>query len=156
MPPRVFIETTIPSYYYETRRDPRSVVWRAQTRTWIDQYARAYELVTSDLVIAEYLRAPTTKASQARAFFDSIPSLSIPERFGAIVQAYIDERVMPADATGDAAHLAMASLHGIDFILTWNCRHLANANKAKHIAVVNARLGLPTPIIATPFEVVPE
>jgi hypothetical protein len=63
---------------------------------------------------------------------------------------------MPADARGDAAHLAMASLHGIDFLLTWNCKHLANANKTGHIRVINQRLGLHVPVLSTPMTLVPE
>lgn len=59
-------------------------------------------------------------------------------------------------AGGDAAHLAIASLHAVDVLLTWNGRHLANANKTGHIRAVNSRLGIATPIIATPFEVIPE
>ncbi len=63
---------------------------------------------------------------------------------------------MPDDSAGDAGHLAMASMHSVEFILTWNCRHLANANKQQHIHVVNNRLGLGTPRITTPFELIPE
>ena len=153
---RVFVETTIPSFYFETRRDRRSLDWRAQTRLWWDRYRRSYGLVTSELVLVEYLRAPASKSARAASFFDGVEVLPIPAKFEEVVSCYIGERVMPADAGGDAAHLAMASLHGVDVILTWNCRHLANANKAPHIRAVNDRLGLPTPIIATPFEVMPE
>jgi hypothetical protein len=152
----IFIETTIPSYYFETRRDRRTTDWRAQTRLWWDRFAPAYQLVTSEFVIAEYLRAPAVKSAQAARFFSGVAVLPIPKRFEEVVSAYISERVMPAGERGDAAHLAVASLHAVDFVLTWNCRHLANANKARHIRAVNTRLGLTTPIIATPFEVVPE
>jgi hypothetical protein len=57
---------------------------------------------------------------------------------------------MPADDAGDAAHLAIASYHGVDYLLTWNCRHLANANKFAHIREINRRLGLLTPELVTP------
>lgn len=156
MPASVFIETTIPSFYFETRTDRRAVDWRAQTRLWWDKHRTSYALVTSDFVVAEFLRSPGAKSAQAGRFFADIRSLPTPERFNEVVEAYMTEKVMPADALGDAAHLAMASLHGIDFILTWNCRHLANANKARHISSINRRLGVSTPIIATPFEIVPE
>jgi hypothetical protein len=63
---------------------------------------------------------------------------------------------MPRDARGDAAHLAMASLHGVDFLLTWNCRHLANANKADHLRVINTRLRLTVPVLTTPMTLMPE
>lgn len=63
---------------------------------------------------------------------------------------------MPGDALGDAAHLALASVHAVDYLLTWNCKHLANANKTQHLRVLNARLGLHVPILTTPLTLVPE
>lgn len=69
-----------------------------------------------------------------------------------IISEYIRNKVMPEDATGDAAHLAITSQHGIDFLLTWNCQHLANANKQGHIRAINQRLGLSVPIITTPYQ----
>jgi hypothetical protein len=69
-----------------------------------------------------------------------------------IIQRYIAEFVMPQDDKGDAAHLAYASFYRMDYLLTWNCNHLANANKEAHIRAVNGRLGLVTPRIITPLE----
>jgi len=63
---------------------------------------------------------------------------------------------MPAEAAGDAYHLAFACLQKVDFLLTWNCKHLANANKVQHLTVLNGRLGLPTPVITTPLTLMPE
>lgn len=63
---------------------------------------------------------------------------------------------MPSDAQGDAAHLAMASYHGLDYLLTWNCRNLANANKYGHIQKINLKLGLQTPLIITPEQLFKE
>jgi len=58
---------------------------------------------------------------------------------------------MPADPRGDALHLAVASFHKADFLLTWNCNHIANPNKFDHIRRVNTMLGLFTPELVTPF-----
>lgn len=69
---------------------------------------------------------------------------------------YIRRKLMPTGAVGDAAHLAMASVHAIDFVLTWNCKHLANANKFRHIRTVNEQLGLAVPILTTPLALVAE
>jgi hypothetical protein len=63
---------------------------------------------------------------------------------------------MPKDAAGDAFHLACASYHKIDYFFTWNCNHLANANKRDHILITNAKLGLFTPQIVTPLELFKE
>jgi predicted nucleic acid-binding protein len=69
-----------------------------------------------------------------------------------IVEAYIRHKAMPNDPVGDAMHLALASFHKCDFLLTWNCRHLANANKFGHIRRVNTLLGLYVPVLVTPLE----
>ena len=69
-----------------------------------------------------------------------------------IVETYIRHSVMPADVAGDALHLAMASYHHCEFLLTWNCKHLANANKLRHIQRVNALMGLYSPELVTPLE----
>ena len=68
-----------------------------------------------------------------------------------VAQVYIDKLVMPHDPQGDALHLAFASYHKADFLLTWNCRHLANANKFHHIRMVNFGLGLASPVLTTPL-----
>jgi hypothetical protein len=67
-------------------------------------------------------------------------------------QAYIQHKLMPGDPGGDALHLAVASYHKCDFLVTWNCRHLANANKFGHIRRVNTLLGLYVPALVTPLE----
>ncbi len=69
---------------------------------------------------------------------------------------YIQHSVMPNEAAGDALHLAYASFYNIEFLLTWNCKHLANASKKKHIQIVNSQLGLKTPEIITPLELFSE
>ena len=73
-----------------------------------------------------------------------------------IVQAYIAHQLMPSDPLGDALHLAIASYHRCDFLVTWNCKHLANANKFGHIRRVNGILGLSVPTLVTPLELLGE
>jgi hypothetical protein len=87
---------------------------------------------------------------------EEIDELQEPAELPEVVRTYVDHHVMPAEAGGDAYHLAMASIHAVQFLLTWNCRHLANANKVQHIGIVNQRLGLHTPIITTPLTLIPE
>ncbi len=73
-----------------------------------------------------------------------------------IAQIYLDNYLMPRVLKGDTLHLAYASFYKIDFLLTWNCNHLANANKRKHIRVINTRLNLAIPEIITPLELFSE
>ena len=71
-----------------------------------------------------------------------------------IVNIYITRKLMPRDILGDALHLALASYHKCDYLLTWNCKHLANPNKFQHIRIVNTALGLYVPVITTPNQLI--
>lgn len=87
---------------------------------------------------------------------DDLPLLEITPAVAEIVEAYFRHRLMPSDPTGDALHLALASYHKCEFLVTWNCQHLANANKFGHIRRVNNLLGLFVPVLATPLELLGE
>ena len=82
----------------------------------------------------------------------TLPLLEITPAVAEIVDAYARHRLMPADRSGDALHLAVASYHKCEFLVTWNCRHLANANKFGHIRRINTLLGLFVPALVTPLE----
>ena len=148
----VYIETTIPSFYYESRPEPEMVAWKNWTREWWDYQRRHYQLVTSMAVIEELERGNYANREKATSLLDDVPILETPTEIIEIIDTYIARKLMPSDPKGDAYHLALASFHACDFLLTWNCKHLANANKFGHIRRVNAVLGLFVPIITTPFE----
>nr|VFJ71904.1 MAG: hypothetical protein BECKFW1821B_GA0114236_12414 [Candidatus Kentron sp. FW] len=78
--------------------------------------------------------------------------LEINDNIKRIIEVYISNYLMPKDVLGDALHLAITSFHKIDYLLTWSCNHLANANKKKRIRMINERLRLATPEIITPLE----
>jgi hypothetical protein len=82
--------------------------------------------------------------------------LPFDERIVDIAQVYLDNFLMPRVLAGDTLHLAYVSFWKIDFLLTWNCNHLANANKKQHIRIINTRLNLLTPEIITPLELFTE
>ncbi len=81
-----------------------------------------------------------------------LPVLSVSDEIAEIVDSYIHHKVMPANPVGDALHLALASFHKCDFLVTWNCLHIANANKFGHIRRINTLLGLFVPALVTPLE----
>jgi predicted nucleic acid-binding protein len=83
---------------------------------------------------------------------NSIEMLELNDPVFEIVEAYLANKLMPADPFGDALHLALASYHRCDFLVTWNCTHLANANKFGQIRRINGILGLYTPELVTPME----
>ena len=82
--------------------------------------------------------------------------LAFNKRIVKITQVYLDNYLMPQVLGGDARHLAYASLYKMDVLLTWNCTHLANANKQQHIQIINKRLKLSSPAILTPLQLVTE
>lgn len=82
----------------------------------------------------------------------ALPLIPGGDEVAEIVQAYVKHKIMPGDPAGDALHLALASFHECDYLVTWNCRHLANANKFGHIRRINTMLGLKMPELVTPPE----
>jgi predicted nucleic acid-binding protein len=156
MNPRVYIETTIPSFYHEFRTEPEMLARRAWTREWWDERRSDFDLVTSEAVIDELAKGDFPQKNDALALIEKVPLVDIDEASADIVEAYIKHHVMPADPAGDALHLALASEHRCDFLLTWNCKHLANANKFAHIRRINGILGLFVPLLVTPLELLGE
>jgi predicted nucleic acid-binding protein len=139
---------------YTTKREPAAdiVVRRRWTRQWRNNAPERYELVTSPAVLDELAGGPRERIAERLALVRELPLLAIEPGIGEIVQACVRHKLMPADPAGDALHLALASYHKCDFLVTWNCRNLANANKFGHIRRVNTMLGLFVPILATPLE----
>lgn len=152
----VYVETTIPSFYHEVRVEPDMVARRGWTREWWDEHLWEYNAYTSEAVIEELGSGSFPGRDDAMELVKDLPLLDIDEGVADIVAAYILHHVMPGDPAGDALHLAVASFHKCDFLVTWNCRHLANANKFGHIRRVNTLLGLFTPAIVTPLELLGE
>lgn len=148
----VYVETSVPSFYYEVRTEPDMVARREWTRAWWQVAALRHELVTSPAVIDELEEGDYPCRSECLALIAPLPILVVTPAIEDIVEAYIARHVMPADPAGDALHLALASFHRCDFLVTWNCRHLANANKFGHIRRVNTLLGLYVPSLVTPLE----
>ncbi len=156
MQPRVYIETSIPSFYHEIRREPDMIARRQWTRDWWDNHRARYDVVTSVPVIEELEAGDHLKKNECLLLIERVAVLPIAAAIGDIVDTYIQHHLMPKDPKGDALHLALASYHRCQFLLTWNCAHLANANKQEHIRHVNALLGLHVPILTTPLELIGE
>jgi predicted nucleic acid-binding protein len=150
--PIVYIETTIPNFYYDMRSSAAVTTRRAWTREWWAFKAARYDLITSEEVLLE-LSAGTSHLVPLRlALLDRIPVLQITPAVVGTAETYIRHKLMPGRPSGDAYHLALASHHGCDFILTWNIRHLANPNKLAHAKHINGLLGLPLPDLVTPLD----
>jgi predicted nucleic acid-binding protein len=146
----VYIETTVPSFYYEVRTEPEMVARRDTTRRWWATERAHYDLYASVFTKGELERGDYPGKADALLLLEELPILGVTPEIESIASVYVKRKLMPVEDAGDAYHLATASYYGVHFLLTWNCRHLANANKTHHVRTVNADLGLPVPIIVTP------
>lgn len=155
---KIYIETTIPSFYHETRRDIENASRRHWTRKWWDECRHDHQLVTS-LVVRNELNDPNYPAEKRRnalALLGELPLLDIHARIDEIVEAYVENLLMPQQPVNDAIHLALTSHYDCDVLLTWNCVHLANPNKFRHLEAINRRLGIHVPAVVTPYELLGE
>jgi len=148
----VYVETTIPSFYHEDRTESGIAARREWTRHWWVAATGRHELVTSQAVLDELAEGRPQRSADRLSLVSGLPILPVVPAIADIVEAYIQHRLMPADPLGDALHLAIASYHKCDFLVTWNCRHLANANKFGHLRRLNTILGLFVPALVTPLE----
>lgn len=156
MPKTVYVETTIPGAYIDERDDVVTRFQRHQTRLWWAVYRPKYDLYTSEAVLAELRQGDFPGKDDALSLLGGVPVLPVGEEIAGVARAYVEHLVMPKGHMGDSFHLAFACVYAVDYLLTWNCRHLANPKKTAHIAEINRRLGLLTPTILTPQMLVEE
>jgi len=152
----VYVETTIPGAYFDERHDVVSQFQRFQTRLWWAQQRPRYELYVSEAVLAELERGEFPQKGSAIDLLKDLPVLPVTEEIVGVARVYVDQMVMPKGQMGDSFHLALACVYGVDYLLTWNCRHLANPRKLTHITAINRRLGLLTPTVLTPQMLIEE
>ena len=127
MKPTVYIETTIPSYYHDDRPALQRDILR--TREWWDVERDGYECFVSPVVLTELDQGDYPNKNDCLSLVADLPVLEILSEIEEISEAYWQHQVMPRRPSGDAAHLAIASYYRVDYVLTWNCKHLANARK---------------------------
>ncbi len=148
-----YIETSIVSYL--TARPSRDLLVAAHqqlTVTWWDQQRVHYDLFTSQVVLAE-ARAGDPEAAQRRlAVLELLPLLDVTDAAITLAAARVSGQALPAQAAQDALHLGNACLHGMEYLLTWNCAHLANARLRSRIEQICRDAGYVPPIICTPEE----
>ena len=126
------------------------------TRKWWEEESKNFDIYVSLETIAELDSGNYPRKNEILEFAREIEQLEPNPEIRNIVEFYIQNTLMPLDEQGDALHLAYTSYYKIDFLLTWNCNHLANANKKQHIRIINARLNLFIPEIITPLELFTE
>jgi len=151
---KVYIETSVISYL--TARPSKTILGAAHqqlTQSWWETRFE-YELLVSSAVWRECLRGDPDAAQRRLAALEGIAVLTVTEEMISLAEAFITQRLIPAKAIEDALHIAIATLHHVDFLLTWNCRHIANPLIQEGIAEYLEQRGLFLPIICTPEELI--
>ncbi len=148
MKPTVYIETTIPSYYCDDRPELMGDI--ARTQEWWDKERGDYECFISPVVIEELSAGNYATRSKCLRLIDSIPLLEVNREVAQIAAIYQEQKLMPSPPVRDALHLSLAAYYRLDYLLTWNCRHLANANKIPRLQKLNRELNLSMPLLVTP------
>ena len=153
MRPTVYIETTIPSYYCDERATHINEIKR--TREWWDSERDQYECFISPIVLEELQSGDYPNQRECLTLVEELPLLALQPNIRDIAEVYRQRALMPREPTADSFHLAIASHYQMEYLLTWNCKHLANANKVRHLETLNLKLGLSVPILTTPAQLQP-
>lgn len=153
MKQKVYIETSIVSYLTARQsNDLRAMANKNTTTEWWDSRMPEFDIFISEFVVVESSQGDPDAASKRLAFIDGISELEITEAVRQLGKALIEEGPIPKEAPIDAYHIAVAAVNGIDFLLTWNCKHIANAAMRPKIEKVCRNHGYEPPIICTPQE----
>jgi hypothetical protein len=157
MKPKLYLETTIVGYL--TARVSRNVITAGHQRTtrrWWKERRHAFALYCSEVVVEEAGEGDKKEAAQRLSHLAGIPVLDLSAGAMALSGRLLRRKAIPKGSEYDALHLAIAAVNKIDYLLTWNCRHLANASLRPFLDLVCKQAGYRCPIICTPDELIEE
>lgn len=153
MKPTIYLETTIPSYLTAWRSPELVMAARQQiTRDWWDNRRDDFDLFISQLVIDEASAGDPGAAARRLEVLDGIPLLEPRQGTDELVEDLVRDLSLPEKAAADAVHIALSVVNGVDFLLTWNCTHIANAAYRPIIELACRSLGYQVPVVCTPEE----
>ena len=153
MKPRIYIETSIPSYLTaRASNDIRAMANQNTTVEWWENRKTDFEIFISEFVIAESSQGHPEAAARRLAVIANIPELNITAEVKTLAKALISEGPIPEKAEIDAYHIAVAAVNGMDYLLTWNCTHIANAVMRIKVEAICRNHNYEPPIICTPLE----
>ncbi|MCF4967597.1 type II toxin-antitoxin system VapC family toxin [Nostoc sp. CMAA1605] len=149
----VYIETSILGYL--TARLTDNLILAANikiTQDWWNVRRGSFLLYASEIVEDEAARGDTAIASQRLNLLQSLTFLDLTEEAMELAQEFLQQSNLPPKAANDALHIALATVYGLDYLLTWNCKHMANAQIQRKLSQISSGLGYDLPIICTPYE----
>lgn len=150
---KVYLETSVISFL--TARPSRDVVKLAKqelTRVWWDKNRSNYDFYVSEPVVDEIQRGDAQAAQQRLDIVANLPRLSVNKEVEALQERFFTTKILPDKAKADALHIAIAVVHGMAYLATWNCTHINNATLRHKIANVVACAGYTEVVMATPEE----
>ena len=149
----VYIETSVLSYLTARQsNDLRSMANKSITEEWWETRRGLYEIVASELVLLEAGRGNAEAAKRRLDVASEIPLLQISPEVKSLALALIENHALPEKAEADAYHVAVAAVNGTEYLLTWNCTHIANAHTRPKIEATCRSMGYEPPVICTPSE----
>jgi predicted nucleic acid-binding protein len=149
----VYIETSIVSYLASRpSRDIRVAANQHTTASWWETGSARFDLYVSEIVLAEAARGDAAAAQRRLSIIRHLPELEVNQEVELLAKALVDEGPIPQKAILDGFHIAVAAVHGIQYLLTWNCTHIANAVMRTRIEWTCRRYSYEPPIICTPLE----
>ena len=157
MKPKIYLKTTIVSYLTAKPRKDLVVAAHQQiTQEWWDTRLQNFDIFISELVVREAGAGDKTAATKRLETLKELPLLELNEEVLSLANELVQGGPIPESAKEDVLHIALATVHGMDYILTWNCRHLANAEMRTGITSVCISQGYEAPVICTPEELMGE
>lgn len=149
----VYLETSFVSYLVARRsQDVIIAGHQATTADWWANRRSLFECFMSQVVIDEASAGDPDEITKRLAVLSTLSALEVTTDAESLTLAILSAGMLPARAIRDAAHVAVATVHGIDYLLTWNCKHLANAQITRRIALVCVQMGFRMPVVCTPLE----
>ena len=150
---RIYIESTIPSYVVaRPARDLLQAARQQLTCDWWNLKREQHELFTSQVVLDEITAGEAAMARQRLKLLHGVPLLEPSAPANDLGREILRSGLLPVSADGDAAHIAIATVHGMDILLTWNCRHIANVAIQQRLRRLAEQSGYTLPALATPEE----
>ena len=154
MKPRVYLETSVISYLVGWLNQRSILVAHNQefTREWWSRRRNEYELFSSVVAVNEASRGDEPLANERRGFLAETTLLDITDAATALAVELLRRTRIPAKAQVDALHVAVATVHGMDYLLSWNCKHIVNGNILPQVYAVCRASGFEPPLICMPSE----
>jgi len=153
----VYIETSVVSFLRENPSASSESVQRQRlTRKWRISCRRRYELVTSQYVVDEARAGQADRAQERLGFLAGVPLVPLSDEVDALAAQIMMRAILPKDALVDALHIASAAVSRVDYLLTWNCSHIANPMILPRVFRTLDDFALPFPVICTPKDMLEE